>query len=53
MAEYSYWRERDAEISTLVEQLKAPLVVKILSLLEIVESNTIQVIETFHFTSYE
>nr|XP_034835442.1 dynein heavy chain 10, axonemal [Maniola hyperantus] len=34
VAEYKYWRERDAEISLLVEQLKQPMVVKILSLLE-------------------
>ncbi|XP_028025407.1 dynein heavy chain 10, axonemal [Bombyx mandarina] len=34
VAEYKYWRERDAEISLLVEQLKQPMVVKILTLLE-------------------
>ncbi|XP_041985040.1 dynein axonemal heavy chain 10 [Aricia agestis] len=34
VAEYKYWRERDAEISLLVEQLKQPMVVKILSLLK-------------------
>ncbi|CAH0695759.1 unnamed protein product [Spodoptera exigua] len=34
VAEYKYWRERDAEISLLVEQLKQPMVVKILNLLE-------------------
>ncbi|KAF9819085.1 hypothetical protein SFRURICE_000750 [Spodoptera frugiperda] len=34
VAEYRYWRERDAEISLLVEQLKQPMVVKILNLLE-------------------
>ncbi|KAJ2948630.1 hypothetical protein O0L34_g7885 [Tuta absoluta] len=38
MAEYMYWRERDAELSLLVEQLKQPMVVKILSLLEKAES---------------
>nr|XP_049701305.1 dynein axonemal heavy chain 10 [Helicoverpa armigera] len=34
VAEYKYWRERDAEISLLVEQLKQPMVVKILHLLQ-------------------
>ncbi|KPJ04007.1 Dynein heavy chain 10, axonemal [Papilio xuthus] len=34
VAEYKYWRERDAELSLLVEQLKQPTVVKILSLIE-------------------
>ncbi|KAJ0174233.1 hypothetical protein K1T71_010379 [Dendrolimus kikuchii] len=34
VAEYRYWRERDAEISLLVEQLKQPMVVKILTLLQ-------------------
>ncbi|VVD00165.1 unnamed protein product [Leptidea sinapis] len=34
VAEYKYWRERDAEISLLVEQLKQPMVVKILVLLQ-------------------
>ncbi|XP_045502201.1 dynein axonemal heavy chain 10 [Colias croceus] len=34
VAEYKYWRERDAEISLLVEQLKQPMVVKIMALLE-------------------
>ncbi|XP_075981627.1 dynein heavy chain at 89D [Anticarsia gemmatalis] len=34
VAEYKYWRERDAEISLLVEQLKQPMVVKILYLLQ-------------------
>lgn len=33
VAEYKYWRERDAELSLLVEQLKQPMVVKILGLL--------------------
>ncbi|CAK1584360.1 unnamed protein product [Parnassius mnemosyne] len=38
VAEYKYWRERDAELSLLVEQLKQPLVVKILNLLEMANS---------------
>ncbi|XP_059059014.1 dynein axonemal heavy chain 10 [Achroia grisella] len=38
VAEYKYWRERDAEISLLVEQLKQPMVVKILSILQTANS---------------
>ncbi|XP_063540762.1 dynein axonemal heavy chain 10 [Cydia strobilella] len=33
VAEYRYWRERDADLSLLVEQLKQPMVVKIMALL--------------------
>ncbi|XP_049877279.1 dynein axonemal heavy chain 10 [Pectinophora gossypiella] len=38
LAEYKYWRERDAELSLLVEQLKQPSVVQILNLLANAES---------------
>ncbi|XP_068620608.1 LOW QUALITY PROTEIN: dynein axonemal heavy chain 10 [Battus philenor] len=38
VAEYKYWRERDAELSLLVEQLKQPIVVKILTMLAKVKS---------------
>lgn len=43
MAEYKYWRERDAELSLLVEQLKQPMVVKILSHLQKAESTFYEV----------
>ncbi|KOB63658.1 putative ciliary dynein heavy chain, partial [Operophtera brumata] len=45
VAEYKYWRERDAEISLLVEQLKQPMVVKIMGLLQKADSTYLEVIE--------
>lgn len=44
VAEYKYWRERDAEISLLVEQLKQPMVVKILYNLQKAGSTYLEVI---------
>lgn len=46
VAEYNYWRERDAEVSLLVEQLKQPAVVRILALLEKTGSTSLEVIHS-------
>ncbi|KAL4712607.1 hypothetical protein ACJJTC_007202 [Scirpophaga incertulas] len=48
VAEYKYWRERDAEISLLVEQLKQPMVVKIISLLQKSNSPAIKAFQNFN-----
>lgn len=38
MPEYEYWREREAALSSIVEQLKKPMVVRVSDLLELAKS---------------
>ncbi|XP_037090995.1 dynein heavy chain 10, axonemal-like [Pollicipes pollicipes] len=42
MAELDLWREKHSELSSLVEQFKLPTVVKMVQLLELVDSSVIQ-----------
>lgn len=38
LPEYEYWREREAALSSVVEQLKKPMIVRVSDLLELSKS---------------
>ncbi|KAF2892470.1 hypothetical protein ILUMI_13689 [Ignelater luminosus] len=47
IAEYEYWHEREAGLSTIVEQLKKPTLVRIMSLLQQAQSEIISGFEHY------